>query len=150
MDNPKKRPNVRVRLVLLEIDSILLMKSKYHDYYYYPGGKVELYETLEEAAIREVKEELGADGLKFQKLLYVREYINPDTEEHSLELFMLCTLPNLKSYDKTTDIGHHEGTFELHPLSNLPSELFPKDLSKMLLEDSLQSFGQNPKYVGKM
>lgn len=150
MENPKRRPNVRVRLILLENDSILLMKSKYHNYYYYPGGKVELYETLEEATAREVKEELGADGVKIIKLLYIREYINKDSQEHSLELFVLCTVPELHKYDKTTDIGHHEGIFEIHSMNNLPTEIMPKELSKMLLEDLKQNFEQNPKYVGKI
>jgi ADP-ribose pyrophosphatase YjhB (NUDIX family) len=150
MDNPKKRPNVRVRLILLENDSILLMKSKYHDYYYYPGGKVELYETLEEASVREVKEELDASDVKILKLLYIREYINTESEEHSLELFMLCTLPDLHKYHGTNDIGHYEGTFELHAINNLPTEVMPKELSKILQQDFAQNFEQNPKYLGKI
>lgn len=63
---------VRVTGVLIEEDKILLVKQKVNDKrnWSLPGGKAERGETLEQALIREMKEETGLD-VEINKLLYI-------------------------------------------------------------------------------
>jgi 8-oxo-dGTP pyrophosphatase MutT (NUDIX family) len=49
-----------VRVILLRGDAVLLVKHTYQPNWYFPGGMVERGESLEEAARREAREEVGA------------------------------------------------------------------------------------------
>ncbi|MCU4767694.1 NUDIX hydrolase [Bacillus toyonensis] len=62
---------VRVTGILIESEKVLLVKQKVANRdWSLPGGRVENGETLEEAMIREMKEETGLD-VKVKNLLYV-------------------------------------------------------------------------------
>ncbi|EJR65286.1 hypothetical protein IIO_01470 [Bacillus cereus VD115] len=62
---------VRVTGILIENEKVLLVKQKVANRdWSLPGGRVENGETLEEAMIREMKEETGLD-VKVKNLLYV-------------------------------------------------------------------------------
>ena len=63
---------------IVEIDGkIALIKRvrNNHEYYVFPGGGIEAGETPEEAAIREIKEELGID-IEIEKLLTTLTFNN--------------------------------------------------------------------------
>lgn len=65
---------IRITGILLKEDSILLVKQKVNKnrQWSLPGGRLENNETMEQAAIRELKEETGLDvGIK--ELLYICE-----------------------------------------------------------------------------
>jgi 8-oxo-dGTP pyrophosphatase MutT (NUDIX family) len=51
------------------------------------GGKVEEGEGIEEAMVRELKEECGIDALKFNKFGILRFYHKGDPREHEVHLF---------------------------------------------------------------
>ena len=71
-------PRVRVTAVLVEDDRLLLVEQEITESlgrkWSLPGGTLEAGETLEECAIREVKEETGLD-IELGRLLYVCDRI---------------------------------------------------------------------------
>jgi ADP-ribose pyrophosphatase YjhB (NUDIX family) len=70
---------VRVRLIIIKEGKILLSFTETEDFYFYIGGKVGFGETLKEVAVREVAEECGGAAFTFKKILYIRDYIKPET-----------------------------------------------------------------------
>ncbi|MFY9283445.1 MAG: NUDIX domain-containing protein [Miniphocaeibacter sp.] len=68
----KGRFNYRVGAIILNNKKILFMKDGKSDYYYLPGGRVKLHETIEEAIKREIKEELKSD-IKIERPLWLVE-----------------------------------------------------------------------------
>ena len=72
---------------------ILLVKSpKWEGFYTVPGGHIELGETIEEAARREAKEEVGLD-VKLEKVLMVQEAVYPkefSRKKHFIFIECIC------------------------------------------------------------
>ena len=54
--------NYRVCAVITDGGRLLAMRDERSPYYYLPGGRVKLFETAEEAVLREVREELLIDA----------------------------------------------------------------------------------------
>lgn len=86
-----------------------------------PGGSMELYETIEETAIRELKEEAGicADELELVTVLsgkdFYFEYPNGD------QLCTIIVLFKVLNYNGTIKVSDNESkTLEFFPLTNLP------------------------------
>jgi 8-oxo-dGTP diphosphatase len=84
-----------------------------------PGGKVDLWERTEEAARREIAEELGVK-LGALDLLCVVDYVAPEEREHWVSPAFLATefegQPALLEPEKHTDLGWF-------PLEALPGPL---------------------------
>ena len=72
-----RRPRLTVGAIIEKDGKILLAKRNHEpfkDYWYLPGGHVEIGETAEQAIIREVKEETNLD-FKPKFFMYVDEII---------------------------------------------------------------------------
>ena len=78
-------PRVGVGAVIInERNEILLVfrnRDPEKETWSIPGGKVDLYEKLEDTVVREIKEEVDLD-IRVEGLLCMAETIRPHTEEH--------------------------------------------------------------------
>ncbi|MCH7640902.1 NUDIX domain-containing protein [Patescibacteria group bacterium] len=141
----------RVRLVIIKKGKILLSYVKDRNFYFYTGGKVEYGETLEEACVREVKEECNAK-FTFKKILYIRDYIVPDIGEHSLELYILGDIDKFKEVEGLKDPedgGNHWQTWvDLKKLKAI--DVRPRGLVEKLLDDYKKGFKGGIGYIGEV
>lgn len=69
-------------------------KENYNGYWIIPGGGVKFGETIEQAAIREIKEETNLD-VNIVKLIGHKEVINVPGNYHSIVFFHLAKPKNL-------------------------------------------------------
>ncbi|KUK82478.1 MAG: hypothetical protein XD98_0584 [Microgenomates bacterium 39_6] len=149
---PKNQLKVRIRLVIIKNDQLLAYYDSIDDYYFYIGGKLEFGETIQECWEREIKEELGEEvKFAFQKILYIRDFILEEANEHSLELFILGDINKFKEIDGRPDPEFDGKKWPTWlDINNLPDNLYPKNLSKKLLADYQNGFPKTREYIGRM
>lgn len=145
--------NIRLRLVIIKNEKLLTSYTKKHDFYFYIGGHMEFGETILEGCKREIVEECG-EGTKFKlkKVLYIRDFFDPDSGEQNVELFILADINKFEELEHKFDPQHKDGSMWLTwlDINNLPDNLFPKSLSKILLKDYKNGFPNAGEYVGRM
>ncbi|KKQ41693.1 MAG: hypothetical protein US60_C0031G0003 [Microgenomates group bacterium GW2011_GWC1_37_8] len=145
--------NVRVRLVIIHNRKVLVQYRKKWNYYHYTGGHLEYGETIKEACKRETREECGNDvNFDFKKILYIRDFIVPDENEHSVELFILGNINKTEKLDGLKDPEHPDGLVWLTwlDIDSLPNNLLPRTLSSKLLTDFNNEFPKDGEYIGEI
>jgi ADP-ribose pyrophosphatase YjhB (NUDIX family) len=148
----EKKIKVRVRLVIIKDNHILLSYNQNDDYYFYIGGKVEFGETLREACVREIAEECEGAKFTFQKILYVRDFIHPEEDEHSVEFYILGEIDKFKEIDglkdQEFDGRHWQSWIPLEKLAE--TNVKPETLTSELLEDYRKGFSEGTRYIGEI
>jgi len=147
--NPIK---VRVRFIIVEDEKILLVHNIRDGFHYLPGGKVAYGESISEAANSEAKEEfLDEHTFSMEKIIYIADFIAPEREEHSVEIFAKCNLSDINSIVGKSDPEHDfSDKYLLYDINNLPKDFKPQMLLKILSEDYAKGFSENVKYLGKV
>jgi ADP-ribose pyrophosphatase YjhB (NUDIX family) len=150
MENDKI--NVRLRLIIIKNGKLLTQFTSKNNYYYYIGGHLEYGETILEGCKREVAEECNGANLELIKILYIRDFILPEENEHSVELFVLGDIDKFKELENLKDPQHPDGDVWCTwlDLEKLPDNLLPKALTKKLIKDYKNNFPNSGEYVGKM
>ena len=101
-------PLLTVDAVIIYNKKLVLIKRRnppFQDFFALPGGFVEIGETVENAAIREAKEETGLD-ITLLKLLGVYSDPSRDPRGHTVSICYLATgNGKLKSDSDAKDIG---------------------------------------------
>lgn len=109
-----------VRVLLVHRDKIILVRHWYNSLWVMPGGGIKKYETPEQAAIREIKEEVGIDIKQLDYLLGIysntREGKNDEVHCFVVELDSLIEIPRRKFNIEISDVIWSS-------LSNLPSNI---------------------------
>ncbi|TQR41414.1 NUDIX domain-containing protein [Paenibacillus popilliae] len=98
-----------------------------------PGGKLDMYESLEECVIREVKEEVNLD-ITVTQLLCTAETIRPEHDEHWVSLIYDTTVQGGEARNNEADGAI--GDMRWFSLDKLPEQLacFTKPAIYRLLE----------------
>lgn len=147
---PNKQINVRVRLVIIYDRKVLVQYREKGKFYHYIGGHLEYGETIKSACKRETKEECGDKvNFEFQKILYIRDFIQPENNEHSVELFILGSIDKTEKLEGLKDPEHPNGSVWMTwlDINNLPDNLLPKTLSEKLLDDFNNGFPKEGEYI---
>ena len=133
--------------IIYQNSKILLLEKQHDDFFYYtlPGGTQEIGESLEQAVIREVYEEVGAK-VRVIRLLNIYEHQRPSrkseqTIRHKIEFAFLCEL--IESYTPMMGVNpdpHQIAVkwIDINQLENL--NLSPPVLVKTLVANKESSF----------
>lgn len=120
------RFNYRVAGVFIEYGYVLLNQIEGLDFWFLPGGRVEIRETSEESLHREIQEELGI-SVRIVRLLWIVEtfFELESLNFHELGLYYEGALPAGTHYSNK-DVIHegvietgHETIFQWFPLDAL-------------------------------
>ncbi len=143
------RKHIRAVAIIIKDNDVLLMwrKNQGKEYYVFPGGGTEENETVEEAVLREVREETTLK-VRIEKQLYHHHYIN-DSDQY----FYLCSYlsgePTLGEANEKEDMLKDNGNFyqpvwmKIEDLKILL--LYPLEIRDWLLEDVKNDFKNTPR-----
>lgn len=80
-----RHPITAVSVIALQPDGrIVLVQRRDTGQWSLPGGVIDWGETVQEAAIRELKEETGLEGQTLERLVGVYSQVNRDPRAHSI------------------------------------------------------------------
>jgi 8-oxo-dGTP diphosphatase len=146
---------IRAGIVLIEENKVALIerhRAGLH-YYVFPGGGVDEGETVEQAAIREAREELGVEVAVGQKVLVAHF-------EQSRQVYFLVERVGGEfgtgTGEEFTDSDPDDPTEGVYtpiwvPVADLPQyqKVFPADLAKLVFESTARGWAKEPVQINE-
>ena len=121
---------VCVRVIIFKKNKILICKNRKRDYYFFPGGHINFGESVSEALLREIKEELGIPIKKYKFIGTVENIFREDKRHHEFNLVFEVKPGEFRSESKENHIS-----FVLFDLNRFSKEkIFPIALKKAILK----------------
>ena len=102
---------VVARVILIKENRILLVKAS-SDYWFLPGGHLEVGENLRGAASREVYEETGIK-CEVKDIAYVSEFFDRKVNSHKIEVFFYAEAENSNLNKNWQDLGEDASILEV-------------------------------------
>ncbi len=135
--------SMRVGAVILHEGQVLVERGQddEFEYWYLPGGRVEIGESSTDTLQREMREELGIE-VQVERLTHVVEYFfaMDGVEYHQLALYFLANLPPCYLVESPGPFLRHDGEANLHfdwlPVAELSRRrLYPRFFENGTLAD---------------
>ncbi|GEM05535.1 DNA mismatch repair protein MutT [Halolactibacillus miurensis] len=107
-----KKFNYRVCAMMIHDGKILAMKDDRSPYYYLPGGRVKISETLESAVVREVEEECQVTPKMIRPLWLNQAFFQEDVDHltyHEICLYYLVDISHANLMTKGEQFSLQEG-----------------------------------------
>lgn len=105
--------NFRVAGIMINKGRVLIHRLAKDDFYAFPGGRVEMFETTEETLVREIQEELGID-VRIDRLVWICEnfFVYEEKKYHELCFYYLIENLDEALFEKGDKFVVFEGTKE--------------------------------------
>jgi len=130
-DEKPEGPRVRVAAIVIKDGEILLVRhSKYGtSYWLLPGGGVHYGETLEEALVRELKEETNLDVVIGRPVL-INDSVPPDRHRHVLNIYFTARIaevfPRRVATRSAAVLPRHSRTSARRVPTRIPGHALPR------------------------
>jgi len=143
-----KYPRLRVSAIIIEDERILLVRhEKYgRSYWVLPGGGMDFGETLEEATVRELKEETNLD-ITVDKLVFVDDILPRDLHRHVVDVYFTA---NVVGGDLEVGEDSHMHEVRFFPLEELRDLQFEPNIADRIIEAHKQGFPNSADYLGNV
>ena len=141
------RFNYRVCGMIINNGKILAMHDQRSPYYYLPGGRVQLGETVKEAVLREIREELEIDAKIVRPLWFNQGFFTEDVsgeQFHEICVYFLMDISHSDLLSKGEKFVLNEGNqrhaFEWLEFDRLKDEYFYPIFLKEKIFDLPETF----------
>ncbi len=142
-----ERPSVTVDMITINDGKLLLIKRGGHPAlgkYALPGGFVEMKETVEQAAVRELTEETGISDVSVKQL---RVWSTPDRDPRTriITVAFICRFIGKPQLAKAGDDADDAGWFDYYITKH--DETYTKDTKTQVIDILLKSAKKTIEYT---
>jgi len=143
-----KYPRIRVSVIVVEEGRILLVRHEKEGrtYWVLPGGGVDYGETLEQAAVRELKEETNLD-VAVDKLVFVDDFLPEDRHRHVVDVYFTAKVVGGELKLGPDSIMREVRYFPIEELAGLT---FYPEIADRIIDGYRQGFPVSALYLGNV